>query len=40
MRRTLAAVTAMVLGIAVAQGGEAPKQRIAVIPKGTTHVFW
>lgn len=40
MRRCLAAVTAAALGVAVAQGAEAPRMRIAVIPKGTTHVFW
>lgn len=34
------AVAAMVVAVAVAQGADVVKPRIAVIPKGTTHVFW
>ena len=34
------AVAAALLGVATAYGADAPRLKIAVIPKGTTHVFW
>ena len=33
-------VAAAVLGTAVSRAADAPRLKIAVIPKGTTHVFW
>ena len=40
MKKYLAAAMTMVFGLVTAHGADAPKPRIAVIPKGTTHVFW
>ena len=34
------AVAAAVLGVATSYGADAPRLKISVIPKGTTHVFW
>ena len=34
------AVAAALLGVSTTYGADAPRLKIAVIPKGTTHVFW
>ena len=40
MRRVLLAAVAAALGAAAVHAADAPRLKIAVIPKGTTHVFW
>ena len=40
MKRCLSVIMLMGMGSAMVCGAETPKPRIAVIPKGTTHVFW
>jgi ribose transport system substrate-binding protein len=40
IRTVLAAATAAILVLAVASPAQEKKKTIAVIPKGTTHVFW
>ena len=40
MKKYLAVAMTMVFGLVTAHADDTPKPRIAVIPKGTTHVFW